>query len=226
MGIRRAIQSVVRTIARWTLDNPPGWISSGTGISDKLKINDVYKPAEKILWAYTSLRARAGSISQVPLRISDANDNIIEAGDLYDLLSRPNARMDTVQFVADIESYLTVYEECFTVPVAESGSLTDELVNLSPAAMSHITGVHQPTGSRAILGWRYLDKHTGQQRTFLNDEIIAMQSPNPHNPVRSISPRLWVCPQWGYMVPPTRKPPPPGERTSGLFTKISPAVPV
>jgi len=175
-------------VGRWTLDNPPGWLTSGSGVSGRLNMPELTKPAESVLWAFACLRARADAISQVPLRIGDEEGNVIEEGALFELLERPNQWQDGVKFLADVESYLTMYESAYIVPVAESGAQPDELVSLPAANVDPIAGVHGPTGREIVMGWKYRNPNSHEERSFTFEEVISMVSPNPYNPLRAIAP--------------------------------------
>lgn len=158
-------------------------------VSARLNIAGFDRPAENLLWIYLGLKVRAEKISQVPLRISDSSDNIVEGGKLYDLLRRPNQFMDVVQYLALIEKYLALYDECFIAKVSSgAGSLPDELIPLSPQGMDPILAVHKPTGLRVAAGWVYRDPSSGQSAAFAWDDLIPIMSHNPHEPLRALWP--------------------------------------
>lgn len=187
-ALRRAAQGLRETVGRWVLDAPPGWMMGGSGVSGALKLADLGKPAENILWAYVCVMARAEAVSQVPVRLTTPAGEIIEGGPLHDLFERPNRWQDRTMFMATVEAHMTAFNEAFVVPVSETGGTPDELIALSPRNMTPIAGVHRPTGSRVAVGWVYQDGETGERHVFADDEVIVIRTPNPYNPMRSISP--------------------------------------
>jgi HK97 family phage portal protein len=171
------------------LTSDAGWSTIGTSVADKLSTPGIDKPESNILWAYVCISARAGAVSQAPLRISDGDGNIIEGGDLFDLLARPNSWQDGTEFVSEIESGMTLRNEWFIVPVSQGeGSQPDELVGLSPRNMTPIYGVHMPTGRRIAMGWNYIDSDTGMTKQFLPDEVIYIGGPDPAAGIRALDP--------------------------------------
>ena len=158
-------------------------------VSGRLQLAGFDRPAENLIWIYLGLKSRSEKISQVPLRISDGDDNIVTSGNLFDLLKRPNLFMDCVQYLALIEKYLALYDECFVAKISEGkGSTPDSLYPLSPQGMEPILATHQPTGLRVAAGWIYRDPQTGQGATFMWEDLIPILSHNPHEPIRALWP--------------------------------------
>jgi len=163
-----------------------GSVLSSSGPSADLHVPGMDKPASNFVWVYNCVVARMEAMMQAALRISDAQDNLIEGGALYDLLARPNRWMDGVQFVGAVEALMTARNACFIVPVSEgAGTYPDELMLLSPANMRPILAVHTPTGAQVPIGYTYRDPSTGQERRFQLDELIPIQTFNPDNPLIS-----------------------------------------
>jgi phage portal protein BeeE len=172
------------------------WLLPLAGIRGRLRVPGMDAPAENFVWVMNCVTARSEAIMQAPLRISDADDNIIEGGDLFDLLAKPNRWMDGVQFLGAIESFRTVFNAAHIVPIAgvnqiatpNGGLKPDELIMLSPANLSPIVGVHKPTGTAILMGWKHLDGLVGTPQSFTIDEVIPIESFNPHNPLKALNP--------------------------------------
>jgi phage portal protein BeeE len=156
--------------------------------SNRLQLPGIAQPASNILWVYAAVTARSEALRQVPLRISDAAGNLVEGGALFDLLASPNAWQDIVQFVGELEAYATVFNEQFILPVSDGGGAPTELIPLCPRYMVPIRGVHLPSGRLIALGWEYRDPWSGEYRRFTTEQVIAVLSPNPDNPLRGLNP--------------------------------------
>lgn len=173
------------TAARWPKMGPAG---GGSAPSTMLHLGAIGRPAEEVVPVYAALRARTEAISQVPLLVGDGEENLIESGDLYELLSHPNQWMDQVQYLAAVESYLTLYDECYVAMVGEGSARPDELIPLHPQYMRPVWGMHVPTGMRAVMGWIYNDPHTGGQSLWDWTNVIPIFGFNPHAPFKGLSP--------------------------------------
>jgi len=192
MNIREKIATGFARAAS-SLAGPNAWKIFGSflgdtgSVSGALNVPGTSRPAENLLWVYNCVMARSEAVMQARLRVSDAQDNYIESGPLVDLLSNPNPWMDGTQFTGAIESLLTVYNRAHIVPVGE-GARPDELMLISPADTEPIVGIHRPTGMRVPMGWRH-HAAGGDTITFMLDEVITIQSFNPHNPfIAALSP--------------------------------------
>jgi len=187
------IQRAVRRIVRATLDHAPEWVWAGTdggnGVSGTIQVAGTSKPAENVLMVYGCIMARREAIGGVPLRISDANDNVIESGALADLLRQPNRAMNWDAYVRVLETYNTLYNAMAVAKVSSMpGRPPDELVPLSPAFLQPVLGVHAPTGTLRAMGWKYNDPFTGAERTFQPEELMIHQGFNPHAPLNFLNP--------------------------------------
>lgn len=165
-----------------------GWIRTAGSVSGSLHVEGMDRPAESLLWIYLGMMARADAVSQVPIRISTANDTLVESGPLYDLLSRPNQWMDWVQYLSMIESYLALYNECEVAIVRSPRGMPTELIPLNPRYLVPVTGVHTPTGMRVAVGWEYMDPTVGERILFKPDEIIPMIRYSPYDMTRALWP--------------------------------------
>jgi HK97 family phage portal protein len=148
-------------------------------------IPSIARPAETIHTVQCALKARVGAISKVPLRISDGGDRIIEGGDLHRLINHPNQWMDRNQYMATIEAYLSLYDECIVAKIGEPGSNPDELIPLNPKKLQQIPGVYAPTGMQVVAGWWYTDAGGGMMLTW--DDVIPIIGTNPHAPFKGLS---------------------------------------
>lgn len=174
----------------WNALTFPFWNTSGAGgVSGRIQVPGISRPAENVLMVFAALKARCDAIKQVPLRLSDAGDNFIEGGDLYDLLAKPNQFQDGVAYIESIEGYLSLYDEVLIAKVAAgTDSLPDELVPLNPMHLRQIDAVHLPTGLRIPAGWDYTDPMTGSMVRFFPDQVIWICGFNPHAPLRGLGP--------------------------------------
>lgn len=179
--LRRASTSLVGPNA-WEILGGGGTVTGQ--VSGRLSMAGINRPAENSLWVYNCMTARSEAIMQARLVLSDADGNMIEGGELFDLLARPNRWMDGVAFCGAIESLLTLFNRAHLVPISASeGALPDELMVLSPTAMAPVVGVHRPTGQRVPMGWIYREPGTGTDVKFGLEDVITIQAYNPHNPL-------------------------------------------
>jgi len=167
-----------------------GMLMVAGGVSRSMHVEGMDKPAEHLVWIYLGLMARADAVSQIPLRISDGADRIIEGGRLAELLASPNAMQDTVAYLATIEQWLALYNECVVaiVPDARGGVL--ELIPLNPRWCKPVTAVHVPTGTRMVAGYEYADPSVGERVAFTRAEVIVMLRPGPYDPTRALWPEI------------------------------------
>lgn len=155
--------------------------------SSKMSVSGINRPAENVVSVYAAMVARCEAVTQVPLILSNEKEELIEDGDLYTLLSRPNSRMDSVLYLTVIEQYLSLFDCAFIAMVGE-GRVPDELVPLHPRHMAPIYGTHTPTGVTIILGWNYTDPMTGAKMHYDFEDVISISGINPHAPWASLSP--------------------------------------
>lgn len=176
------------TRGTYTAETPwPGMPNLTSIPSGSLRIPGMDRPAETVVGVFAALKARTEAVSQVPIRLSDRSDTIIESGDLFDLIESPNQFMDSVLYLTAIESYLALYDECLIVKVAEIGQRPDELMPLDTRFLNPRYGIHQPTGLRVVAGWDYLDPHGGATVPITWDDVIPILGFNPHAPFRGLS---------------------------------------
>ena len=173
--------------ASTSLVGPNAWetfqvLGAQAGASGRLSLPGADKPAENVLWAYAAIVGRAEAMMQAQIRLSNAAGDMVESGPLYDLLARPNRLQDSVQFLGAIETCLALYNRAYIAPVSETNALPDELWILPPRNVSADVGVHAATGMRLPVGWIVRDAITGLERRFALDELIVLQTWNPHNP--------------------------------------------
>jgi len=142
-------------------------------------------PAEKVLWVYNCMNARAGAIQQAQLRVSDGNDNILDGGPLFDLLETPNEDMDGVQFMGAVESCLALYNLAVILPWPLDAARPDSLYILPPNQLTPITATHE-SGVKTIGGWSFYAD--GKQYAFDATELITIAKFNPHSPTKALSP--------------------------------------
>lgn len=162
---------------------------SAGNVSATLYVPGLERPAEHLLWIYLGLKARSEAISQVPLRVTMGDDSLVESGPLNDLLDHPNSWMDGVQYLAMIESYLTLYDECqIAIVRGASRALPLELVPLNPRYVEPVTAVHTATGVRAPVGWSYRDPSTGEATAFAPEDVIPIVSYSPYDTTRALWP--------------------------------------
>ena len=161
--------------------------SAVSGPSAKLRMPELSRPAEQMVSVFAALNARNEMIRKVPMRISDGSDNIIEGGNLVELLARPNQWMDCVQYIVALETYLALYDEVYVAIVMDGGPAPVSLMPLSPRDMDPVWGVHEPTGKRVPYGWIHRDAHTGVSTEWRWDEVIPIVGFNPHAPFSGLS---------------------------------------
>ena len=193
MNLRHRIaRALVR--ASTSLVGPNAWetfqvVGAQAGASGRLNLPGMSRPAENVLWAYAAITARAEAMMQAAVRISNAGGDLVESGPLADLLSRPNRWQDGVAFIGSIETCLALYNRAYVAAVAEQGALPDELIVLPPSNVTPLVGIHAPTGMRVPTGWMVRDGVTAREVRFDLDQLIAIQTWNPHNPyVSALSP--------------------------------------
>ena len=145
----------------------------------------VNRPAEQVVMVYGCLQARVEAIASVPLRISDAEGNLIDDGDVVRLLEKPNAEMSWETYIRVLETHLTLYNTIAILPVGDG---PDELIPLNPAGLKPIDGVHTVAGTPVVMGWDYLDPTTGASKRFAANEIVVHRGFNPHAPLAALAP--------------------------------------
>lgn len=164
--------------------------SLGDAISQKLQVSGSSRPAENVILAYACIMARREAIGSAPLMITDADDNPIESGPLFNLFQMPNVENDWARYVRILETHMTMYNVIAVLPVGDPGAEPDELVPLHPAGLRADVAVHGPSGTPRIWKWHYIDPVTGAQKEFERDAIIVQSGYNPHAPMAALSPVL------------------------------------
>lgn len=153
--------------------------------STNLQLAGQYRPAEHVVMVYGCLVARREAVAGVPIRISDAADNIIESGPVVDLLARPNQSMPWDQFIRRLETYQTLYD-ANVVAIVDDGA--PELIPLHPLHVRPQMGVHAPTGTAIVVSYDYHDPQTGRMVTYSPDQVIVRFGFNPHAALAPLSP--------------------------------------
>jgi len=134
------------------------------------------------------MMARVEKVRQVPLRVSDAGDRIIESGPLFDLLERPNDFQDWTQYASLLESYLSLYDCAFVAKVFGGSKLPAGLLPLCPQYVKTIWVVAQEAGVRVPAGWEYREPQSAVTTRFLWEDVIPIIGVNPHAPFTGLSP--------------------------------------
>ncbi len=174
-------------------------------------------PYSQSSWVYIAISVLAENIAQIPLRISKVpqsaakrlgrgapaafkkrvlGENIIESGEVVDLLNNPHPTMDRALFWSTIVSWQALRGEFFVVPLdahestvdlASRGTKIKYLLTLEPGMFWHIVQGYDLTG------WRY----TGSplispipSEIFLPTEVIHHRSYNPYLYWRGLSPLI------------------------------------
>ena len=155
-------------------------------VSSMMQVEGMDRPAESLVWIYLGMMARADAVSQIPLRLSNGADTIIDSGRLHELLLSPNDMQDTVAYLATIEQWLALFNECVVAIVPDGRGGVLELVPLFPGFCKPVTAVHVPTGTRMVAGYEYTDPSIGQRVVFTRDEVIVMMRPGPYDVTRGM----------------------------------------
>lgn len=185
-------REAVVTRADFSPANMPGWAYESFGMvpgaAGDPNVAGSSRPAENVLMIYGCLTARRESMAKVPLRVSLADDTLLESGPLVDLLAKPNQSMNWGQYVRILETHSTLYNMVVVAKVGEPGRVPDELIPLSPAYLIPEYGVHQPTGTAMVIRYNYSDPMTGAQRQYLPEQLLINMGYNPHAPLQPLSP--------------------------------------
>lgn len=185
--MRKLMQKLRATLANAGWINLGEWGGASTGPAALLFAGGLSKPAENSTMVYGCLMARREAIGSVELKVSDREDRAIESGPIVDLLKNPNSTMTWDQYVRALETYSTLYDAMVVLPVMD-GKRISELIPLNPSALRPDFGIHTPSGTPVAVRWFYRDPWTGQERTFLPDEIMVHRGFNPYAPLASICP--------------------------------------
>jgi len=188
----RADGSAMDHAPDWVFDYLTTGISSAGGVSADMNTPGLFRPAENVLMVYGCIVARRSAIAKVPVRVSDPDGNVVEDGPLVDLLSYPfrSQRMSWRDYVSLLETYSTLYNCIAVAKVGEPGQLPDELVPLNPMYVMPILGTHEPTGTPAIVEYRYADPLTGRITMWKPEDLLIHRGFNPHAPLAPLSPLM------------------------------------
>jgi HK97 family phage portal protein len=191
-NIRNMGRDQVVTRTDFSPASVPGWAYESFGMvpgaAGDPSVAGSNRPAENVLMIYGCLTARRESMAKVPLRVSMADDSLLESGPLVDLLAKPNRMMNWGQYVRILETHSSLYNMIAVARVGEPGQVPDELIPLSPAYLIPEYGVHQPTGTAMVMRYNYSDPMTGAQRQYLPEQLLINMGYNPHAPLQPLSP--------------------------------------
>lgn len=166
-------------------------IVSGTpmagGVSATLNVPGLAQPANNVLMVFGCISAWREAVGGVPLRITDANDNLVDSGPVFKLFRKPNQIMNWGQYVRVLETYNRLYN-CIAIAKVDIDGPAPELIPLNPGALRPVMGVHLPTGTPMPMAWIYVDPTTGSYREFKPDQIVVHQGFNPEAPLSPLSP--------------------------------------
>jgi hypothetical protein len=166
-----------QTLQRWlarSLWGDTGWNQIGSLLEGAAPtgVSTTNRPAESIVLVYGCLQARADAIASVPLRLTDDDENLIESGPVWDLLTRPYLGATWNTYVRQLETHSTLYNTIAILP-GRDGARVVELMPLNPGYLRAEGGVHGPSGVQLPVAWLYRDPHTGAERRFEHGQHAA-----------------------------------------------------
>ena len=151
------------------------------------------------VWTYASVTAIAEAIGRTPRLLVDAENNIIERGELCSLLSRPNDRQDARNFYEQLAIQLLTSSAGAVAIIKDFGGVTGQ--SILPAALpkellvadaSRLRPVWAPGRlRRRIGGWWYTRTDGGGMVPLETEEVLFVTQPAPgeEDPSRGVSPR-------------------------------------
>lgn len=186
MGLRQLIDNLGRLSRQTALtpDQIPGFMA-GSPVPAGLRPIGLARPAESVTMVYGCVVARREAVAAVPLRVTDAQDNVIETGPVVELLSRPNQAETFEQLIRKMETYMALYD-AVALAVVDEGA--PEILAINPARLEAQWAVHGPTGTPVATGWIYRDTTTGRQVTFKPEQLVLRQGFNPYAPLKGLAP--------------------------------------
>ena len=146
-------------------------------------------PTSNIVMVYACVTARRDAIGGVDFHLERPGRNgsaMVESGPLADLIAKPNRDMLWGEYVRAIETHLTLYNVS-AIYIDSDGRKPIALVPLHPAGLEIVHGIYAPTGTPTVVGWRYSDPVTGQQRTFEREQVVIHRGYNPDAPLAALS---------------------------------------
>ncbi|MEX0886058.1 MAG: phage portal protein [Phycisphaeraceae bacterium] len=142
---------------------------------------------------YACVKARAEAIAGLPLMISTADDEVVEAGPLAEMAARPNAQHTGRAFWLATSSILDLFGVCHWV--FELDGLRRPIA-VHPVAPVQMRPVKNDAGE--VTSWRHkpAGRLGGHEEALGVDEVHSIIDPNfdnPHDPLRGLSPRHAVA---------------------------------
>jgi HK97 family phage portal protein len=157
----------------------------GTGGKDRPS-----RPYSQVIAVYACVRAKADAISRLPLRISDAADNVIESGPLVMLAERPSAQQTGRRFWRETSALIDLFGRVHWHLVRDGAGRVVEVIVLNPLQMEPVVN----TGTGELAGWKFhaFGRLRGRTETLALDEVHTIVDPDyeqPEKPWEGLGPR-------------------------------------
>lgn len=146
----------------------------------------------EIIWVYVCVKKNGQTLSAVPLRARNGEEDLGDTHPLVKLLKRPNRFQSRQEFVNTVDMSRDLTGEAFLqLDRGPSGTGTPQAIYCLPIfdedSMTVVPNRNlEPTEDGYIEGYIY--RVRGQEIPFLASEIIHIKEPNPFNPLRGLSP--------------------------------------
>lgn len=139
-----------------------------------------HAPFRQVSPVYACVKARVDAIGSLPLRVSTAEDQIVESGPVPKLIERPNPKMSARAFWRATEAFLLLAGRVHWVMTIAPGGLPVEVYPVSPLFMEPIVN----RGNGELTGWKM--RRPGQpiteSVTLTLDEVCTVVDPNFDDP--------------------------------------------
>lgn len=162
-------------------------LAHGTGMPGWGQTTRPDRPYAQVVAVYAAVACKANALAQLPLRISDAQDNVIESGPLAMLAERPHRLVSAARFWRDTSAFLDLFGRAHWLKTRTArGDRVLELLPINPLQMEPVISGGQ------LQSWRYQPRQAASYLTLALDEVHTIIDPdhtNPWEPWFGLSPR-------------------------------------
>jgi len=137
---------------------------------------------------FACVRARADALGSMPLRVGNAQDEILDAGPLVDLVEQPAPGLTTRNFWRATETHLLLFGRSHWHINALPGGQPVKIDPLHPLLMQ----AQRDPVTGGLAGWLYTPPGSSRQERLTTDEVHTIVDPdyeNPADPFSGLSPR-------------------------------------
>ena len=132
---------------------------------------EVSNPYAQVVTVFACIRALANAITQLDLRVSTIDDEVIESGPMVELLARPNPEMSQRAFLRALRSWLAVFGEVYIIKRLVAG----QLVSLWPVSGMEM---HETRIGGKVVSYTYTPMTGAGSETFTPDEVHVIREPD------------------------------------------------